>query len=178
MRAWHSPTPSCLICCTEPLPPRPLPIPSQPDHPLCQAAEAASGQKVPGLATLADLLRRPHVHYALLEAHGQGGPAARARQQEEEEAEGDTAEPGTQALAAAAAAAEGGAAAAGAADLRPLTGAEKEAAEIDIKYEGFIRRQGKQLAVVAAKAAKRLPDDLDYLAITTLSMEAREKLSK
>lgn len=46
------------------------------------------------------------------------------------------------------------------------------------RYEGFIKRQGRQLASVAAKAAKRLPDDLDYMGIETLSMEAREKLSK
>jgi tRNA uridine 5-carboxymethylaminomethyl modification enzyme len=59
-----------------------------------------------------------------------------------------------------------------------LTAAEKEAVEIDIKYEGFIRRQAKQLAAVAAKHARRLPDDLDYGGIETLSMEAREKLAK
>lgn len=35
-----------------------------------------------------------------------------------------------------------------------------------VKYEGFIRRQSKQLASVAAKAAKRLPADLDYSAMT------------
>lgn len=46
------------------------------------------------------------------------------------------------------------------------------------RYEGFIRRQARQLASVAAKHAKRLPVDLDYRGIDTLSMEAREKLSK
>jgi hypothetical protein len=38
--------------------------------------------------------------------------------------------------------------------------------------------QAKQLASVAAKLAKRLPDDIDYAAIQTLSLEAREKLNK
>ena len=38
--------------------------------------------------------------------------------------------------------------------------------------------QAKQLASVAAKHARRLPDDLDYKVIQTLSMEAREKLAK
>lgn len=41
-----------------------------------------------------------------------------------------------------------------------------------------IYSQAKQLQSVAAKHARRLPDDLDYRSIQTLSMEAREKLSK
>lgn len=63
----------------------------------------------------------------------------------------------------------------GAADM---TGAEKKAVEIDIKYAGFISRQEKQLEQLAAKSFERLPDDIGYYAIATLSMEAREKLSK
>lgn len=55
---------------------------------------------------------------------------------------------------------------------------EKEAAEIDIKYEGFIRRQTKQLVSTAARHSKKLPRDLDYAAITSLRMEAREKLAR
>lgn len=46
----------------------------QPDHPLALAAAELSGQKVPAALSLADLLRRPHVHYELLEAHGMGAP--------------------------------------------------------------------------------------------------------
>lgn len=38
--------------------------------------------------------------------------------------------------------------------------------------------QEKQLASLASKASKPLPADLDYSAIATLSMEAREKLGK
>jgi hypothetical protein len=38
--------------------------------------------------------------------------------------------------------------------------------------------QERQLASVASKQGKRLPDDINYHAINTLSMEAREKLSK
>ncbi len=38
--------------------------------------------------------------------------------------------------------------------------------------------QTKQLQAVASKHAKRLPDDLDYSQIHTLSMEAREKLAR
>jgi tRNA uridine 5-carboxymethylaminomethyl modification enzyme len=38
--------------------------------------------------------------------------------------------------------------------------------------------QEKQLGQLAAKSRKPLPADLDYSGITTLSMEAREKLAK
>lgn len=38
--------------------------------------------------------------------------------------------------------------------------------------------QEKQLEQLAGKARKKLPVDLDYASITTLSMEAREKLAK
>lgn len=50
--------------------------------------------------------------------------------------------------------------------------------EIHIKYAGFITRQEKQLDQMQAKAGKAIPADLDYHAVATLSMEAREKLSK
>lgn len=59
-----------------------------------------------------------------------------------------------------------------------LSLAEQEAAEIDIKYAGFVKRQARQLAQLEARHAQRLPVDLDYSAITTLSLEAREKLGK
>lgn len=55
---------------------------------------------------------------------------------------------------------------------------EREAAEVSIKYAGFITRQQRQLDVVVGKHSRPLPPDLDYSAIRTLSMEAREKLAK
>lgn len=103
---------------------------------VAKAASQVSGQSVPPHVTLAELLRRPHVHYELLEAHGQGNDAVR------------------------------------------LSKAEKEAVEIQLKYAGFIKRQEKQLASVASKHSKRIPDDIDYTSIPTLSKEAREKLDK
>ena len=60
----------------------------------------------------------------------------------------------------------------------PMSDAAKEAVEIDIKYAGFIKRQTKQLQQTTAKYGKKLSSDIDYMAIKTISMEAREKLSK
>ncbi|NJN61428.1 MAG: tRNA uridine-5-carboxymethylaminomethyl(34) synthesis enzyme MnmG, partial [Coleofasciculaceae cyanobacterium RL_1_1] len=59
-----------------------------------------------------------------------------------------------------------------------LTLAEREGAEIDIKYAGYLQRQENQIAAIAKEANRKLPVDLDYNAIETLSKESREKLMK
>ncbi len=60
-------------------------------------------------------------------------------------------------------------------DLDPL---EKEGAEVEIKYAGYIQRQQEQIAQVARQEHRPLPANLNYNAIQTLSKEAREKLSR
>ncbi|MGG6237671.1 tRNA uridine-5-carboxymethylaminomethyl(34) synthesis enzyme MnmG [Nodosilinea sp. AN01ver1] len=55
---------------------------------------------------------------------------------------------------------------------------EKEGAEIDIKYSGYIQRQQNQIDQVAKNTGRKLPATLDYMAIDTLSKEAREKLTQ
>ena len=55
---------------------------------------------------------------------------------------------------------------------------EKEGAEIEIKYSGYIKRQQNQIEQIARQSDRSLPADIDYMKIDTLSMEAREKLTK
>ena len=63
-------------------------------------------------------------------------------------------------------------------DNPELTIAETEGAEIDIKYSGYIKRQQLQIDQIAKHTKRRLPQDLDYLTVETLRMEAREKLNQ
>ena len=46
-----------------------------------------------------------------------------------------------------------------------------------MKYEGYIRRQEKQVEDFKKMASRRLPADVDYNAIQGLRLEAREKLT-
>jgi tRNA uridine 5-carboxymethylaminomethyl modification enzyme len=55
---------------------------------------------------------------------------------------------------------------------------ETEGAEIEIKYSGYIQRQQRQIEAIARQENRRLPENLDYQAIDTLSKESREKLAK
>jgi tRNA uridine 5-carboxymethylaminomethyl modification enzyme len=63
-------------------------------------------------------------------------------------------------------------------DNGSLNIAETEGAEIDIKYSGYIKRQQLQIDQMAKHTKLRLPQDLDYLTVETLRMEAREKLNQ
>ncbi|MDJ0567883.1 MAG: tRNA uridine-5-carboxymethylaminomethyl(34) synthesis enzyme MnmG [Pleurocapsa sp. MO_192.B19] len=63
-------------------------------------------------------------------------------------------------------------------DNPELTTAETEGAEIDIKYSGYIKRQQTQIEQISRHTKRKLPQDLDYLTVETLRMEAREKLNQ
>ncbi len=52
-----------------------------------------------------------------------------------------------------------------------------ERAAIEIKYEGYIRRQRVEVDRIAKAENVRIPADFDFAACTGLSREAREKLS-
>ena len=51
-------------------------------------------------------------------------------------------------------------------------------AEIRLKYEGYIKRQLRQVEEFSRMEDRALPTDLDYDAVTGLRLEAREKLKK
>ncbi|MFB2838276.1 tRNA uridine-5-carboxymethylaminomethyl(34) synthesis enzyme MnmG [Floridanema evergladense] len=59
-----------------------------------------------------------------------------------------------------------------------LNQAEREGVEIDLKYSGYLQRQQHQIDQIAKHEHRKLPPDLDYSVIETLSKESREKLAK
>ena len=54
----------------------------------------------------------------------------------------------------------------------------KEQVELQIKYEGYIKKQEEQIALMRKMESKKLPEDADYSAIKGLRLEAAEKLNK
>ena len=61
---------------------------------------------------------------------------------------------------------------------KSLNAAECEGAEIEIKYAGYLNRQQHQINQVSKQSNRKLPIDIDYHAIETLSKESREKLTQ
>ena len=53
-----------------------------------------------------------------------------------------------------------------------------EQVEINYKYEGYIKRQKAQVDELKRLEVKKIPEDIDYKAITNLRLEAIEKLEK
>ena len=63
--------------------------------------------------------------------------------------------------------------------LRPeLPHAVTESVEIQIKYEGYLARQQKQVEEFKREESRMLPENIDYDAIAGLRLEARQKLSQ
>lgn len=56
--------------------------------------------------------------------------------------------------------------------------AVKEQIEIVVKYEGYIKKQIDQVERAQKLETKLLPDEIDYMQIQGLSLEARQKLTK
>ncbi len=50
--------------------------------------------------------------------------------------------------------------------------------EVEVKYEGYIKKQLAQVEQMRRMETKRLPSDLDYRTIQGLRLEAQEKLNK
>ncbi len=59
---------------------------------------------------------------------------------------------------------------------RSLCDAASEQVEIQVKYEGYIQRQINQVERFASLEQKKIPEDLDYDAITGLGSEVKQKL--
>ncbi|MEE9556652.1 MAG: tRNA uridine-5-carboxymethylaminomethyl(34) synthesis enzyme MnmG [Candidatus Adiutricales bacterium] len=55
---------------------------------------------------------------------------------------------------------------------------EAEALEIEIKYEGYLKRQSEQVARFKRMEGTRLPDDMLYEGLSGLSTEVQEKLTQ
>ncbi len=85
-------------------------------------------------ASVADLIRRPQLSYALV------APFDKTRQ--------------------------------------PLSYDVCEQVEISLKYDGYIKRQRAQIEQFKKLEAHVLPDDIDYMSLSGLRTEARQKLSK
>ncbi len=59
-----------------------------------------------------------------------------------------------------------------------LPRAVRESVEIRIKYDGYIRRQNRQVEEFARLESRKLPADLDYETVTGLRLESRQKLNR
>ncbi|WP_164709434.1 tRNA uridine-5-carboxymethylaminomethyl(34) synthesis enzyme MnmG [Enterococcus mediterraneensis] len=59
-----------------------------------------------------------------------------------------------------------------------LTGKEIEQVEIQIKYEGYIKKAMEKVEKLKRMEAKKIPENIDYAAINGLATEAKQKLQK
>ncbi len=63
-------------------------------------------------------------------------------------------------------------------DRKPLPETVQEQVEIEIKYEGYIERQLRQVEAFKKMEKKLIPLDLNYDAVGSLRLEARQKLKE
>ena len=128
-------------------------------------AERLLGKALEREYNLADLLRRPGVTYDQATEAGNLAAAEQARLR---------AEAGKGAEAPALVSRETLSAELGGS----LAEAVIEQVEISIKYAGYIDKQNDEVERAAYYENLRLPDDLDYMAVSALSHEVRQRLSK
>ncbi|MCR4621999.1 MAG: tRNA uridine-5-carboxymethylaminomethyl(34) synthesis enzyme MnmG [Clostridiales bacterium] len=64
------------------------------------------------------------------------------------------------------------------AQLPQISFEAKELTEIELKYEGYLRRQEAEVRKFAREEQMLLPKDIDYMALDNLRLEARQKLAK
>ncbi len=62
-------------------------------------------------------------------------------------------------------------------DRRSLSRAVTQAVEISVKYEGYIRRQQKEIEQFSRMEDRPLPEDMDYAIIPGIRTEAKQKLT-
>ncbi len=62
-------------------------------------------------------------------------------------------------------------------DLPHLADDVKEEVEITVRYDGYIRKQKEQIARMERLERRRIPAGFDYAAVTSLRLEAQEKLA-
>lgn len=62
--------------------------------------------------------------------------------------------------------------------LPELSGPAKELTETELKYEGYLARQQADIKRFNREEEMLLPQDLDYMTVDTLRIEARQKLNK
>jgi len=63
-------------------------------------------------------------------------------------------------------------------NMPELTRSEAEEVEIEVKYEGYIKLQTAQVDKFKKLENKFLPEEMDYLNLQGISLEARQKLAK
>lgn len=62
-------------------------------------------------------------------------------------------------------------------DIARFTNEEKEEVTIEVKYEGYIKKEYEQKEKLLKMESKQIPKDIDYNKVKNIASEARQKLS-